>query len=115
MRAGGATGAGVVLVWAGHAMGLLEVGFGRWAEAARQLDRVAVAHRVAGPPSPGAVWWQGDHIEALVRAGRPDDAARALDRLDRERAVGEQRWPACVAARGRALLAADLDVARSRS
>ena len=60
---------------------------------------------------PGAVWWQGDHIEALVRAGRPDDAARALERLERERAAGDQRWPACVAARGRALSTTDLDLA----
>jgi DNA-binding NarL/FixJ family response regulator len=109
VREGGATGSGVVLIWAGHAMGLLEVGLGRWGEAARQLDRVAVLTESLGRHQPGAVWWQGDHIEALVRAGRPDDAARALDRLERERAVGDQRWPACVAARGRALLAAVTD------
>lgn len=108
VRAGGAAGAGVVLVWAGHAMGLLELGSGRWAEAARQLHRVAALTESLGRHLPGAVWWQGDHIEALVRAGRVDDAGRALDRLDRERALGEQRWPACVAARGRALLSAEL-------
>ena len=100
VRTGAATGSGVVLIWAGHAMGLLEVGFGRWAEAARHLDRVAALTESLGRRLPGAVWWQGDHIEALVRAGRPDDAARALKRLDEERAAGEQRWPACVAARG---------------
>jgi DNA-binding CsgD family transcriptional regulator len=92
-------------------MGLLEIGFGRWLEAARQLDRVAALTESLGRHLPGAVWWQGDHIEALVRAGRPDDAARALDRLDRERSAGSQRWPACVAARGRALMSADLDSA----
>jgi DNA-binding CsgD family transcriptional regulator len=57
------------------------------------------------------VWWQGDHIEALVRAGRIDDATRALDRLERESAGGTQQWPACVSARGRALMTADLEVA----
>ena len=111
VRGASATGAGVVLVWAGHAMGLLEVGFGRWAAAARQLDRVAALTESLGRHLPGAVWWQGDHIEALVRAGRRYDATVALDRLDRERSVGEQRWPACAAARGRAMLAPDLDVA----
>ena len=109
VRVGHATSAGVVLVWAGHSMGLLEVGFGRWGAAARQLDRVAALTESLGRHLPGAVWWQGDHIEALIRSGRTDDAARALDRLDGERAVGEQRWPACVAARGRAMLTADLE------
>lgn len=111
VRGGGRTGADVVLVWAGHALGLLELGSGRWAEAARHLDRVAVLTESLGRHLPGAVWWQGDHIEALVRADRRDDAARALDRLERERSVGEQRWPACVAARGRAMLGADLQLA----
>jgi DNA-binding CsgD family transcriptional regulator/DNA polymerase III delta prime subunit len=111
VRGGGAAGAGVALVWAGHAMGLLELGFGRWEEAARQLDRVAVLTESLGRHLPGAVWWQGDHIEALVRAGRRDDALRALERLEWERSAGTQRWPACVAARGRALLSDDLDAA----
>src|SRR4051794_18478737 len=111
VRSGAATGAAVVLIWAGHAMGLLEIGVGRWNEAARHLDRVAVLTESLGRHLPGAVWWQGDHIEALVRAGRPDDAVRALERLDRERAAGEQHWPACVAARGRALLALDPEIA----
>ena len=111
VRGGAATGAAVVLVWAGHAMGLLELGVGRWNEAARHLDRVAALTESLGRHLPGAVWWQGDHIEALVRAGRPEDATRALERLDRERSAGTQQWPACVAARGRALLTANDEVA----
>ena len=111
MRGGAATGASVVLVWAGHAMGLLEVGFGRWSEAARHLDKVAALTESLGRHHPGAVWWQGDHIEALVRADRLDDAIKDLDRLDAERAIGEQHWPACIAARARGLMAADADVA----
>lgn len=107
VRGGAATGAGVVLVWAGHAMGLLEIGLGRWHEAARHLDRVASLTDAVGRRLPGAVWWQGDHIEALVRAGRLADASRALDRLDLEGAVCDQRWPASVAARGRGLMAVD--------
>ncbi len=113
VRGGGATGAGVVLIWAGHAMGLLELGSGRWADAARQLDRVATLTESLGRHLPGAVWWQGDHIEALVRADRRDDAARALARLEQERAAGAQRWPACVAARGRAMLTDDVECART--
>ena len=108
-RAATSTGADVVAIWAGHAMGLLELGSGRWAEAARHLDKVAALTESLGRQLPGAVWWQGDHIEALARAGRPDDAWRALERLEREGSVGEQRWPACVAARGRALLVGDDD------
>src|SRR5205807_1516382 len=50
-------------------------------------------------------------IEALVHAGRPDDAARALERLDRERSASAQHWPSCVAARARGLLATDIEVA----
>ncbi|MEY2453565.1 MAG: hypothetical protein QOD92_3139 [Acidimicrobiaceae bacterium] len=110
-RGGTATGAAVVLVWAGHAMGLLEVGLGRWSEAARHLDKVASLTESLGRHIPGAVWWQGDHIEALVRAGRLDDATKALDRLDAERAIGDQHWPACVAARARGLMSGDVDVA----
>ena len=36
----------------------------------RHLDRVAALTEALGRRLPGAVWWQGDHIEALVRAGR---------------------------------------------
>ena len=111
VREGGATEAGVALIWAGHAMGLLEIGSGRWPHAARQLDRVAALTEALGRHLPGAVWWQGDHIEALARAERHDDAHRALARLDAERTATTQRWPACVAARGRALLTSDLDEA----
>ena len=110
-RGAGPLGAGVVLVWAGHAMGLLEIGIGRWTEAARHLDRVAALTESLGRHLPGAVWWQGDHIEALVRGGRLDDATRALDRLERESSSGDQQWPACVIARGRALMTTDLEVA----
>ena len=111
VRVGRATSAGSVLIWAGHAMGLLEVGLGRWTAAARQLDRVAALTESLGRHLPGAVWWQGDHLEALVRSGRLDDARRALGRLDRERTGDASNWPACVAARCRGLLSDDLDLA----
>ena len=106
VRGGGATGAGVVLVWAGHAMGLLEVGFGRWAEAAAPARPGRRAHRVAGTPPAGSGLVAGRSHRG-ARASGPSGRrrrGRSIVSTD-ERSAGSQRWPACVAARGRALLA----------
>ena len=70
-------GYGTAVVWACHALGLLELGLGHPVAAAAHLDRLdafATGHEAV---EPSGVWWQADHVEALVpqagcarRAGR---------------------------------------------
>ena len=103
------------------ALGLLELGLGRIPEAIEALE---TGHRVMLQRglSSSVVLLRPDLVEAYVRAGRREEAEVVLARLDED--AGEAtaggaaapgrlagpRWPAAVAARSRALLAADEDV-----
>jgi len=55
--------------------------------------------------------WDGDLIEALVRAGRPDEARVQIERLEAEVAQVPSRYAAGVIARSRALVATDAGTA----
>jgi DNA-binding CsgD family transcriptional regulator len=82
-------------------LGLLELGAGRFAEAAEHFDRLSPRAIAA---EPGWLWWEGDAIEALFRAGRTREAERALARLEvRARASG-RTWAQAVVLRSSALL-----------
>src|SRR6185369_13711277 len=87
------------------ALGLLELGLGRIPEAIEALE---TGHRVMLQRglSSSVVLLRPDLVEAYVRAGRREEAELVLARLDED----GPRWPAAVAARCRALLAADEDV-----
>jgi DNA-binding CsgD family transcriptional regulator len=100
-------GMGAMSIRGHHALGLLALGHGDAAESAAHLDIVAATTRVGGTCQPGALWWQGDHVEALVECGRHDDAAAATDRLRREVTTGSSLWARGALHRAEALVTRD--------
>ena len=102
-------GFGTASIWAYHALGLLELGLGHPVAAAAHLDHldaIAKAHEIIDP---NAVWWQADHVEALVRSGRRHEATRALKRLAAGAELSGGVWPSATALRCHALLATTID------
>ena len=100
-------GFGTAIVWAYHALGLLELGLGHPVAAAVHLDRVdaiSTAHQMFDPST---VWWQADHVEALIRSGRRHEAIKALSRFATAAAASPAVWPKATSARCAALLAPD--------
>jgi DNA-binding CsgD family transcriptional regulator len=100
---------GTAIMWAYHALGLLELGLGHPVAAASHLDHIdviATAHEII---EPSGMWWQADHVEALIRSGRPHEAARALHRFEDAAALSQRAWALATASRCRALMAATHD------
>ncbi|GAA3622204.1 hypothetical protein GCM10022419_129850 [Nonomuraea rosea] len=85
--------------WATWALGLLELGLGRPEEALGRWEAAPVRF-YQGIPS---VFRAADHVEAAVRAGRPELARRPQAWLERT----DLPWMAPVVLRSRALLAPD--------
>ena len=85
------------------AVGLLQLGLGRWEAAATQLAAVS-----SPAPGPGhafvALWALPDLVEAAVRAGRPDLATSAASRFAAFAPAGAPDWELALLARCRALL-----------
>ncbi len=84
---------------ADRATALLHTGLGRYAEALAAAERAA--HGDLGPFT-----WQAlpDLVEAATRAGKPDVASDALQRLQAATAVTGSDWAGGLEARSRALL-----------
>ncbi len=90
-------------------LGHLELSLGDVEAALSHLDRTAALTESMGFVDPCYFLWQGDHLDALVRAGRNAEAAdraATLAKLGRE---GGRRWATGVAARIEAQLASDPD------
>lgn len=101
-----ALGFDTAAMWANHALGLLELGLGNPGAAAAHLGRIdamATAHEII---EPSGVWWQADHVEALVRSGRHHEATAALARFRSGAALSHLAWASATSARCRALMAA---------
>jgi DNA-binding CsgD family transcriptional regulator len=85
------------------AVGLLNLGVGRWEAAAAQLEAVS-------SPTPGnghsfvALWALPDLVEAAVRAGRPEIAEAAATRFGGYAPAGAPDWELALVARCRALV-----------
>ena len=106
-------GFGTATIWACHALGLLELGLGHAVAAASHLGRIEVittAHEIV---EPSGMWWQADHVEALVRSGRPHEAAQALARFESGAALSPRAWAAATTLRCRGLMAATADEAET--
>lgn len=102
-------GFGTTSVWAYHALGLLELGLGHPVAAAAHLDHldaIATAHEIVDP---NVVWWQADHVEALVRSGRRHEAARALKRFAASAELCGGVWASATTWRCHALLAGSIE------
>ncbi len=98
-----------VRVYAVAAHGHLELSLGRIAEAATALEPlVALAERL-GQGEPALVMWRPDLIEALVRAGRTEEAAAQVAVLDRQAQATGGTWARAAVLRCRGLLAGDDD------
>ena len=85
------------------AVGLLDLGLGRWEAAATRLEAVSSPAPGAGHPFV-ARRALPDLVEAAVRAGRPEVAASATTRLVGNAREGAPEWELAVAARCRALI-----------
>jgi DNA-binding CsgD family transcriptional regulator len=83
------------------AIGLLELGTGRWPEAAAAFDQIAAQDRVS---EPGWLWWQADAVEAYVACGRRDSAAAVLARLEGQAQATGRVWARAAADRCAGLL-----------
>jgi DNA-binding NarL/FixJ family response regulator len=94
-------GLGSIFNYAGAAIGLLELGRGRPAEALVHLEQTAQGFREQGPSEPNLIQWQPDYIESLARTGRTDDAARALEAFERDAERTNRAWAKATAARCR--------------
>ena len=97
-------GLGLQRAIAEWALGLLDLGLGRPAQAVRRLARVEAAGPGGGHPFI-ALCAAPDLIESAVRAGRPDDARAAWARLARFGGRGAPAWALPLVTRCRALLA----------
>jgi DNA-binding CsgD family transcriptional regulator len=84
------------------AMGLLELGLGRPAEALTHLEPIFDGHRPFHPAV--RLWAAADLVEAAVRAGRPDLAGPVAEQFGAWAQRIELPWAAAVAGRCRALL-----------
>lgn len=104
-----AAGADAIALWAASALGFCELSAGRAQDAADALDRAALI-AARGLPQPSLTMFAADHVEALVRIGRLDDAAAATAVLADAATRSGASWPHAAAGRCRILLAADADV-----
>jgi DNA-binding NarL/FixJ family response regulator len=91
-------------------LGVLELGLGRFADAAEQLEQVVAGVERIGlydrdnSPHP-------DLVETLIRIGRSDEAASVLDRYAQRAERGTPLWGGALAARFRGVLAEDEETA----
>jgi DNA-binding CsgD family transcriptional regulator len=107
---GRGTRSSLVLAWAHAALGLLELGLGRFADAVEPLllaDELGRRLR-----EPALVRHAGDLVEALTRTGQLAEASSRLLRLEREADAAGSAWARAAASRCRALLAPEEDCDR---
>ncbi|MBV9447976.1 MAG: AAA family ATPase [Streptosporangiaceae bacterium] len=96
----------VMAAWAEAALILLDLGYGRIADALTRLEAAAgssVWHH------PNITRLAPDHVEAAVRLGHPDRAADAVARFSRWAPLVGQPWATALQARCQALTASDDD------
>lgn len=109
----GGTEARIFAAQAARVLGLLELGAGRPTEAAEHLG-VAGEFALAGRMGDTVLFnWAGNLTEALVRAGRPEQAVQALRSAAREAEPTGRPTANAVVARCRGLLADTLDEGRA--
>jgi DNA-binding CsgD family transcriptional regulator len=97
----------VIAEYTGAARGLEALADGRPADALVHLQAVARGVEATGRKQPGVLQWEGDALEAAVRAERLELARQGLDLLERTARETENAWGTAVAARIAGLLADD--------
>ena len=101
-----ARGLGLPATLAGYALGLLDLGLGRPAEALARLQRLLAAGPGAGSPF-FAVYTVPDLVEAAVRSGQPEAAAAPLAAFEQLATMAGAPEPLAQLARCRGLLGPD--------
>ena len=101
-----ARGLGLPATLAGYALGLLDLGLGRPAEALARLQRLLAAGPGAGSPF-FAVYTVPDLVEAAVRSGQPEAAAAPLAAFEQLATMARTPEPLAQLARCRGLLGPD--------
>jgi len=96
----------VAAQWAEAALILLDLGYGRIADALARLEAAADS---PARHHPNITRMAPDHVEAAVRLGRPDRAADAVARFSRWAPLVGQPWATALQARCQALTASDDD------
>jgi DNA-binding CsgD family transcriptional regulator len=94
------------LAGADYAVAMLDLGFGRYQQA---LDRMQAVTAGSARHADLLLYAYPDHVEAAVRAGRPDLAAGPLARFTAWAGAIGQQWADAIAARCVALTASDAD------
>jgi DNA-binding CsgD family transcriptional regulator len=97
----------VIAEYTGAARGHEALAAGRPADALATLSEVARRVERTGRRMPGVLQWEGDLLEAAVRAGEPEAARGALAGLEQRAAATGSAWAAAVAARIGGMLADD--------
>ncbi len=105
-------GLGSLRLTAEATYGFLELGLGRIGPALAHLESAAAIAAAHGVIEPNAVKYHGDLIEASVRLGRTEDAARHAAVLEEHADSSGQVAAQAIAARGRGLLAEDEEALR---
>jgi DNA-binding CsgD family transcriptional regulator len=95
----------VVKVYAASILGLLELGLGRLDQAIAHLELVADLLAPIGLGEPGTVQWAPDYIEACARAGKVEEATKALESFQHQAEATERTWALATVARCHGLLA----------
>jgi DNA-binding SARP family transcriptional activator len=105
-------GGGLARCQAMSAIALLELGSGRFEEAARWYGALAKTAAERQVPAGGVGMWELDYAEALLAVGRPDEARDLVDALDEASPRVGRRHRAAVA-RVRGSLATEDDEAEA--
>jgi tetratricopeptide (TPR) repeat protein len=100
-------GGDAIVLYAGAARLLSALGTGAFDDGIVIGESVARLFDERGYGEPAVAQWHGELVEAYVRAGRPSDAANLLERFEELARETGGAWALGVAARCRALLAAD--------
>ena len=100
-----ALGADAMGMWGRAALGLLDLGLGHPQVAIAPLEECRRHAERIGMREPAVVQWTGDLVEALLRAGRGEEAAALLPRLR----AGETAWARATLLRCEGLLADEAD------
>jgi DNA-binding CsgD family transcriptional regulator len=95
---------GSIMVHAHAALGLLELGLGRHAQAITHLERVADLLAPMGLGEPATVQWAPDYIEACIRAGHLQQATKALETFQHQAEATGRTWALATVARCHGLL-----------
>ncbi|MBJ7472499.1 MAG: hypothetical protein JHD16_14430, partial [Solirubrobacteraceae bacterium] len=100
-------GGAALSLWARSAIGLLELGLGRFEEAVVALEECRAISERIGLVEPSVVQWRGNHVEALIRLGQREEAEASLAAF--ERGVPSTWWSFATASRLRGMLAHEGD------